>query len=182
LLYELYEGLQETQALVFYITNFVERIMRVKIKNIVIILVLMLNYIDLLTRNLYYGEYEKEEDKIDACKAALTLWETLIYDGNYQFFHCRIQKIYQALAMGYAKLQMSAETIDALKKAMYHAKRYDNLPKEELHYTSTFVNAATSDASGFTKNYTFTNADSVIRISKLKIFDFVRDRLDFDNT
>ena len=141
----------------------------------------MLNYIDLLTRNLYYGEYEKEEDKIDACKAALTLWETLIYDGNYQFFHCRIQKIYQALAMGYAKLQMSAETIDAFKKAMYHAKRYDNLPKEELHYTSTFVNAATSDASGFTKNYTFTNADSVIRISKLKIFDFVRDRLDFDN-
>ncbi len=141
----------------------------------------MLNYMDLLTQTLYYGKYENEEDKIAACKAALTLWETLIYDGNYQFFHCRIQKIYQALAMSYAKLQNPTKTIEALKKAMYHAKCYDNLPEEELHYTSTFINAATSDASGFTKNYTFTNADSVIKISKLKIFDFVRNHLDFNN-
>lgn len=141
----------------------------------------ILNYMDLLTTNLYYGKYECEEDKIDACNAALTLWSTLIYDGNYQFFHCRIQKIYLTLAMSYAKLHKSAETIDALKKALYHAKCYDDLPKEELHYTSIFVNAATSDASGFTKNYTFTNTDDVMRISKLKIFDFVRDDLDFSN-
>lgn len=141
----------------------------------------MLNYMDLLTMNLYYGKYEREEDKIDAYNASLTLWKTLIYDENYQFFHCRIQKIYLALAMSYANLQKPSETIDALKKAMYHAKCYDNLPKEELHYTSIFVNAATSDASGFTKNYTFTNADSVIKISKLKVFDFVRKHLDFNN-
>ena len=83
--------------------------------------------------------------------------------------------------MSYAKLHKSDETIEAIKKALYHAKCYDNLSKEELHYTSIFVNAATSDASGFTKNYTFTNADDVMRISKLKIFDFVRDDLDFTN-
>lgn len=76
----------------------------------------MLNYMDLLTMNLYYGKYEREEDKIDACNASLTLWNTLIYDGNYQFFHCRIQKIYLALAMSYAKLQKPSETIEALKK------------------------------------------------------------------
>ena len=142
----------------------------------------ILNYMDFLTMNLYYGKYEREEDKIDACNAALTLWNTLIYDGNYQFFHCRIQKIYLALAMSYAKLQKSDQTIEAIKQAFHHAKSFDNLPKEELHYTSTFVNAATSDASGFTKNYTFTNSDSVIRISKLKMFDFIRNKLDFGNT
>ena len=142
----------------------------------------ILNYMDLLTMNLYYGKYEREEDKIDACNAALTLWNTLIYDGNYQFFHCRIQKIYLALAMSYAKMQKADQTIEALKKAFHHAKAFDNLPKEELHYTSIFVNAATSDASGFTKNYTFTNADDVTRISRLKIFDFVRNELDFGNT
>ena len=141
----------------------------------------MLNYMDLLTMNLYYGKYESEEDKINACNAALTLWNTLIYDGNYQFFHCRIQKIYLSLAMSYAKLKKSRETIEAIKKALHHAKCYDNLPKEEVHYTSTFINAATSDASGFTKNYTFTNADDVTRISKLKMFDFVRNDLDFGN-
>ena len=141
----------------------------------------ILTYMDLLTMNLYYGKYETEENKIDACKAALTLWETLIYDGNYQFYHCRIQKIYLALAMGYAKLKKSAETIEALRKAMYHAKCYDNLPREEQHYTSVFVNASTSDASKHTKNYTFTNEEDVIRFSKIKAFDFVRDDLKFDN-
>ena len=84
--------------------------------------------------------------------------------------------------MSYAKLQKSDQTIEAIKQAFHHAKSFDNLPKEELHYTSTFVNAATSDASGFTKNYTFTNSDSVIRISKLKMFDFIRNKLDFGNT
>ena len=142
----------------------------------------ILNYMDLLTMNLYYGKYQREEDKIDACNAALTLWNTLIYDGNYQFFHCRIQKIYLALAKSYAKMKKSNKTIEALQKALYHAKCYDDLPKEELHYTSIFVNAATSDASGFTKNYTFTNADDVMRFSKLKMFDFVRNELDFGNT
>ena len=141
----------------------------------------ILNYMDLLTTNLYYGKYEREEDKIDACNAALTLWNALIYDGNYQFFHCRIQKIYLTLAMSYAKMQKADKTIEALKKAFHHAKSYDDLPKEELHYTSIFVNAATSDASGFTKNYTFTNTDDVIRFSRLKIFDFVRNELDFEN-
>lgn len=151
-----------------------EKKKRIKHQNI-------LSYMDLLTRNLYYGKYETEENKIDACKAALTLWETLIYDGNYQFYHCRIQKIYLALAMGYAKLQKSAESIEALRRAMYHAKCYDNLPKEERHYTSVFVNASTSDASKHTKNYTFTNEEDVIRFSKIKVFDFIRDDLNFDN-
>ena len=141
----------------------------------------MLNYMDLLTMNLYYGKYESEEEKIRACHAALTLWSTLIYDANYQFFHCRIQKIHMCLARSYAKLQKQAETIEALKKALYHAKCYDNLPKEIMHYTSVFVSSATSDASGFSKNYTFTNEDDVIKFSKNKAFDFVRDSLDFDN-
>ena len=73
----------------------------------------MLNYMDSLCMNLYYGKYETEEEKITACNAALTLWKTLIYDGNYQFFHCRIQKIYMSLAVCYAKLQKSPETIVA---------------------------------------------------------------------
>ena len=140
----------------------------------------MLMYIDQLTMALYYGKYESEEEKIDACNAALTLWNTLIYDGNYLFFHCRIQKIYLTLAISYAKLQKSSETIEALNKAFYHAKCYDDLPDKELHYTSVFVKSATSDASGFSKNYTFTNTDDVIRFTRSKRFDFIRDKLNFD--
>ena len=141
----------------------------------------ILNFMDLLTMNLYYGKYKSEEEKIYACNAALNLWNTLIYDGNYQFFHCRIQKIYMSLAMSYAKLQKQAETVEALKKALYHAKCFDDLPMEILHYTSIFVSSAISDASGFSKNYTCTNVDDVIGFSKNKAFDFIRDSLEFIN-
>ncbi len=139
----------------------------------------ILNYMDLLTMNLYYGKYDSEDEKIEACKAALTLWQTLIYDGNYQFFHCRIQKIHTALALSYAKMQKRAETVEALKNALYHAKCYDTLPSEKQHYTSVLVKAATSDASGFTKNYTCTNTEGVKRFMKNKMFDFLRDDADF---
>lgn len=139
----------------------------------------ILKYMDLLTMNMYYGKYENEEEKINACSAALKLWQTLIYDGNYQFFHCRIQKIYISLAMSYGKLQKRLETIDALRKALYHAKCYDNLPEGEQHYTSTFVRAATSDVSGHTKNYTFTSTDDVMRFMKSKVFDFIRNDAEF---
>ncbi len=118
-------------------------------------------------------------EKIEACTAALKLWQTLIYDGNYQFFHCRIQKIYIALALSYGKLQKRSETIEALKNALYHAKCYDTLPEGEQHYTSIFVKAATSDASGSTKNYTFTNTDDVMRFKKNKVFDFIREDAEF---
>ena len=139
----------------------------------------ILNYMDLLTMNLYYGKHESEEEKIEACTAALKMWQTLIYDGNYQFFHCRIQKIYIALALSYGKLQKRSETIEALKNALYHAKCYDTLPEGEQHYTSIFVKAATSDASGSTKNYTFTNTDDVMRFKKNKVFDFIREDAEF---
>ena len=51
--------------------------------------------------------------------------------------------------------------------------------KSQKGNTSIFVNAAKSDASGFSKNYTFTNQDDVIRFSKNKTFDFVKNDLDF---
>ncbi len=137
----------------------------------------ILNYMDLLTQNLYYGKYQSEDEKIRACNASLVLWKTLIYDENYLFFHCRIEKIYLSLATSYAKLQKSAETIKALKNALYHAKCYDNLPEEETHYTSVFINEAASGRAGRSKNYTSSNEDYVMHFMKSKRFDFIRDKL-----
>ena len=137
----------------------------------------ILNYMDLLTQNLYYGKYQSEDEKIRACNASLVLWKTLIYDENYLFFHCRIEKIYLSLATSYAKLQKSAETIKALKNALYHAKCYDNLPEEETHYTSVFINEAASGRAGRSKNYTSSNEAYVMHFMKSKRFDFIRDKL-----
>ena len=134
----------------------------------------ILSFMDSLTENLYYGTYKSTEESIQACNAALTLWKTLIYDGNYLFYHCRVTKIYEMLARAYGKLGKEEETIDALKSALYHAKCFDTLPKDEQHYTSIFVNAASSDASKFSKNYTESDIDTVKEFMKSKVFDFLR--------
>lgn len=134
-----------------------------------------LDYMDLLTMNLYCGYYATVDDGMLACRAALTLWETLIYDGNYEFFHCRIQLIYSNLARNYAKLHNREKTIEALKMAMHHAKCYDELPEGKRNYTSVLVNAASVDTATFSKNYTCTNRENVLAFMKNKWFDFIRD-------
>ena len=139
----------------------------------------ILYYLDQLTMNMYYGEYEDENDKIDACKAALNLWETLIYDNNYLFYHCRIVSIYILLAKSYAKLEKRENTIDSLRKALYHAKCYDNLPKCEQHFTSIFVKSATCDASKTSTNYTGTLEDDIRNHMKNSVFDFIREDAEF---
>lgn len=139
----------------------------------------ILTYMDLLTMNLYYGNYESNEDKIKACLAALTLWETLIYDGNYLFYHNRIQTIYSILAYCYAEQINRTETIEALKRALYHAEQVDNSLDGDQHYTSIFVSAATSDTSKCTKNYNDSNTDTVLHFMKQKEFDFLRNDEEF---
>ena len=140
----------------------------------------ILTYMDLLTQNLYYGEYDTVDDRISACHAAVSMWRALIYDGNYLFYHVRLQAIYLTLARLYAYQKKREETIDSLKKAFYHAKMFENHPEGELHFTSVFVRAVTSDASKCTKNYYGTNTDEVKEIMKFdNAFDFLRNDEEF---
>lgn len=140
----------------------------------------ILTYMDLLTQNLYYGEYDTVDDRINACHAAVSMWRALIYDGNYLFYHVRLQAIYLTLARLYASQKKREETIDSLKKAFYHAKMFENHPEGEQHLTSVFVRAVTSDASKCTKNYSGTNTDEVKEMMKIdNTFDFLRNDEEF---
>ncbi len=139
----------------------------------------IIHFMDLLTKNLYYGKYDTEEDKIRACKASLALWETLIYDGNYLFYHCRIENIYKCLARSYAVLQKREETLEALKQALYHAKRFDGQPAGKQSYTSVFLSATGCDAELCTKNYEHTDVESVKSFMQSKWFDFLRENAEF---
>ncbi len=139
----------------------------------------ILKCMDHLTMNIYFGEYENEEERINAYNAALVLWKTLIYDDNYLFYHCRIESIYILLAKSYAKLRKRDETINALKKAFHHANCFDNPPEGEQHFTSVFVKHATSDASTISKNYTGTLTEGVMKSLQNKAFDFIREDEEF---
>lgn len=135
----------------------------------------ILNLLDYVTQRIYYEKYDDPSEKIDACKTALKLWETVIYDGNFIFFHCRLQKIYTLMARGYAELNNANETLSALEKALYHAKKFDSIPSGELPYTSKYVKYAIEDISFDTKNYTETNSEIVHKFMKSKKFDFIRE-------
>lgn len=139
----------------------------------------ILTYTNLLTQNMLHAEYGSVEDKCCACKAVLKLWETIIYDGNYLFYHSSIYQIYLKLASCHAKLGRKEKTLDALKNAFYHAERFDALPEDEQHFTSIFVKAQTFSASNIVKNYSSPTTDDVKSTMKKKEFDFLRDNEEF---
>ena len=114
------------------------------------------------------------EERIRNCLAALTLWETVIPDGNYQFYHCRIAEIYRKLANCYAHLTQKEPTLDALEHAAFHARAFDERPNGEQHYTSPFLPHATSNRSESVKNYP--ESDYTLFLERLQddCFDFVQ--------
>lgn len=134
----------------------------------------IINLMDHLCMNIFYRQYDDPKDNVRACETALRLWDTLIYDGNYLFFHCRLQKIYQLLAYSCAQLGERAKTVDALEMALFHAGKFDSLPAGTSYYTSVFVSEVEETAEESTKNYTESNTDFAKRYMNLKVFDFVR--------
>lgn len=136
----------------------------------------ILSLLERITNNIYWEIYDDPKDKLYACESALALWETVISDGNYLFYHSRIQTIYKIIAECYAEMSNEEGTIGALTKAMYHAKQSDRLPYGVLKFTSPLVKYATIDTTVSIKNFSKTNADLLrSQIKHNPVFDFIRD-------
>lgn len=138
-----------------------------------------LTFMDRIDMNIQWKGTTPEE-RIFAIESALKLWNTVIYDGNFLFYHCRIADLYTRLSTAHADLSHRDETLENLKLAKYHADKFDNLPCGEQNFTSVFVNHATSDTAGTTKNYTSTNAQLIKnRLDSENRYDFLRDDAEF---
>ena len=134
----------------------------------------ILSFTEHICMSLYLVPSISDEERIRNCHAALALWNTLIPDGNFLFYHCRIASIYKYLAYSYAKMQKYNETLDALELAAYHSKASDNLPCGEQYFTSPFVLGASSDRAQSTKNYTETEYELFLKGLQNSCYDFVR--------
>ena len=66
------------------------------------------------------------------------------------------------------------ETLKALEKALFHAHESDAIPEGDHKYTSPFVCGTEFSTSGFSKNYTESDAELVKKFMRGKKFDFVR--------
>ncbi|MBE6652257.1 MAG: helix-turn-helix transcriptional regulator [Ruminococcaceae bacterium] len=84
------------------------------------------------------------EESTFALETAVKLWDTLIYDGNFLFYHSRVGHYCVLLAKKYAELGHDETAMTWLEKAYDHVKAFDESPAEcKMHYTSIFVCAAT---------------------------------------
>ena len=138
-----------------------------------------LHYLDCITMNMYLmrdmSRDMPPEYVLMANYSAIKLWETLIPDGNFLFYHCRLRQMYDNIAACYAKQQNADEVIKALEKALFHAHAFDSIPEGDHKYTSPFVCGTEYSTSGFSKNYTEGDVELVKKFMRSKKFDFVRD-------
>ncbi len=140
-----------------------------------------INTIDLLhmvTSNISYNEYTSPTDRIAAYKTVLKLWEILIYDGNYLDLHAMIENTYTWLAFAYAEILDKENTLDALKKALYHAECYDNLPHTKQKYTSIYVSSAYYAPRTDIQNQTV-HKDEVLHMMSFPPFEFLKNDPEF---
>ena len=133
-----------------------------------------LDYLDCITMNMYLMRDMPPEYVLMANLSAIKLWETLIPDGNFLFYHCRLRQMYENLAACYAKMGNADEAVKALESALFHAHEFDAIPEGDHKYTSPFVCGTEFSTSGFSKNYTESDADLVKKFMRGKKFDFVR--------
>ena len=117
---------------------------------------LTLTLTDLLCRNLPYLRREdvSTEHDILARETALEIWNAVICDGNFLFYHSRIAEIYQHLAGDYAALGRREDTLRCIRSAFEHADAFDLLPEagDERPYTAPWVAAAVFDSAGTSRN------------------------------
>ncbi len=103
-------------------------------------------YMDFLCGNMIHPDPPcSHEDMIFVLETAVKLWETLVYDGNLLFYHCRVGLYCVRLAKNYAALGRSEDALTWLEKAYHHVKSFDEMPADEaIPYTSIFVSKATA--------------------------------------
>lgn len=134
-----------------------------------------LAFMDFICGNITSMAWKLPPEEAMFCyETAIKLWETLIYDGNFLFYHGRMAPYCFYLAKNYAILGKRDETIAALKKAVTHSNAYDAIPIGEQNYTSLFVNAA-----GSVKPFPEDNTEWIRNFLTNDCFDFIRDDPEF---
>ena len=140
-----------------------------------------LDFMDLLCSNILHSTIDMKtpEEKIFACETVAKLWNTLIYDGNFLFYHCRMSSIHRVLARNYAELKNRDKTLENLKLALFHSHKTDTHPSGEQNYTSSFVSQTSSNKDTFRKNYTETDVQLTLDHMKHSRYDFLRNDPEF---
>ena len=112
------------------------------------------------------------EEMIAIHQKRLALYELMIEDGNYGFFHTRVEDIHMSLARHCANSGNTKKTLLHLSAAADHAITFTQSEGASNH-TCLLLRGYQSD--GMSTNASENNAQSLIEFMTSPTFDFVRD-------
>lgn len=106
------------------------------------------------------GDYSNEQ-KIKMSQFAVDCMKLLFSDGNFGFYHCRLQLFYQNMAARYMKLGDYENMIACLEHSAEHAVRYDTL--EDGMYTAFMVNKSEIKVSESLKGHRESSSELLLQ-------------------
>ncbi|MDD5701106.1 MAG: helix-turn-helix transcriptional regulator [Dehalococcoidales bacterium] len=131
-----------------------------------------------LISNHQMGKDLSYKQKICFIEAANKLYETVMPDGNYLFYNCRLVWNYHRLAELWCAAGDKVKALENLEAAAKAAEVYDTLP-ETTQYTSIFINYCKYQRESTSKNWVGTECDLLYRRMTESVFDTIRDMPEF---
>ena len=138
-----------------------------------------LMFLDCISQNLRTQQWTTTEERIEAYETVVKLWQTLIPDGNFLFYHCRLAETHTTLADNYALLGDRQQTNSHLAQAKHHAVAYESQASGEVHYTVPWLSHAYADRSRSTKSAPITQIQQLQNALASTQYDFLRDDPEF---
>ena len=140
----------------------------------------IVSFMDTITDWLGMGIYGYREDVLFQIETAIKLWNILVYDGNFLWYHCKLRMLHMDAAETAALIGDRERTLEHLRSAMHHAVEYEKLPQERMNFTSKLIQFASVAVSDRTKSTSMTETEIVKRhMNENECYGFIRNDEEF---
>lgn len=135
---------------------------------------------------LAYSEYkdrmsaESAEKRIIMYRKIIDVFGIIFENGDYGFYHCRLEDLYRQSAMDYITIKDTESALDCIEKAAEHAVAYDLIPEIYPH-TSMLFSGYDYKRSSISKDYSCNNCRQLLnRCLSDTIYDPLRSTESFE--
>ena len=139
----------------------------------------ILSMFDYASHRIRTQPWATPEERIEAFETVVKLWNTLIPDGNFLFYHCRLAETHTSLANNYAILGNREKVLENLSAALHHATAYESQQPGEVYYTVPWLSHAYADCAKSSKSAPITQTEQLKNALSNQWYDFLRDDPDF---
>jgi hypothetical protein len=138
------------------------------------------NYLDNIRNSMFWIAADKKDDnayRIHAYEVLAKLFSAVFEDGDFGFYHDRMEGIYTALTRWNAEEKNAAEVIRCATLARHHAHEWDTAVTHKL--TAPLMNTQTFDITTFSTSDPNPRGSDTAEFLEGEVFDFVRETPEF---